>query len=41
LTILIMALVALLLPYVPILLARLRGEKPATGRLVFGEGRED
>jgi putative tricarboxylic transport membrane protein len=41
LTILIMALVALVLPYTPAILARLRGEKPTTGRLVFGEGRED
>ena len=31
----------LLLPYVPALLARLRGEKPTTNRLVFGEDRED
>jgi putative tricarboxylic transport membrane protein len=41
LTILIMALAALLLPYVPTIFARLRGEKATTGRLVFGEGRED
>jgi putative tricarboxylic transport membrane protein len=40
-TILLLAVAALLLPYIPALLARLRGEKPAAGRLVFGEGRED
>jgi putative tricarboxylic transport membrane protein len=41
LTILLLAAAALILPYVPALLARLRGQKPDTGRLVFGEGRED
>lgn len=41
LAILLLAVVALILPYLPILLARLRGEKPPAGRLVFGEGGED
>jgi putative tricarboxylic transport membrane protein len=40
-TLLLLALAALLLPYVPALLARLRGKRPQAGRLVFGEGRED
>jgi putative tricarboxylic transport membrane protein len=41
LTILLLAAVALVLPYLPPLIARLRGKHPASGRLVFGEGRED
>jgi putative tricarboxylic transport membrane protein len=41
LTILILALVALLLPYVPALLQRLRGERPEQARTVFGGGDED
>lgn len=41
LTLLLLAVVALVLPYIPAIIALLRGEKPATGRLVFGEGRED
>ncbi|HXF60378.1 MAG TPA: tripartite tricarboxylate transporter permease [Caldilineaceae bacterium] len=41
LTLLLLAVAALLAPYLPPLIARLRGEKPATGRLVFGEGHED
>lgn len=32
---------ALVLPYLPALIARLRGRKPAAGRVVFGEGEED
>jgi putative tricarboxylic transport membrane protein len=38
---LLLAVAALVLPYLPALLARLRGERPQAGRLVFGEGRED
>lgn len=41
LALLLMALVILILPYLPALLARLRGEQPRAGRLAFGEGRED
>jgi putative tricarboxylic transport membrane protein len=41
LSILLLAVVALLLPYAPATLARLRGQRPVSGRLVFGEGRED
>ena len=41
LTILLLALVALLLPYVPALLQRLRGERPEQARTVFGGGDED
>lgn len=41
LTILLLAFFALLLPYLPGWIARLRGRRPATGRLVFGEGNED
>ena len=39
--ILLLALVALILPYIPALLNRLRGEQPGQGRTVFGEGNED
>jgi putative tricarboxylic transport membrane protein len=38
---LLLALLALLLPFVPGLLARLRGRKAVPGRIVFGEGKED
>src|SRR5829696_2136932 len=41
LAILLLALVALLLPYLPALISRLRGERPENGRRVFGEGEED
>lgn len=41
LSILLLAVLALVLPYLPILWARLRGQQPKTGRLVFGEGGED
>lgn len=41
LALLLAALAALLLPYLPALIARLRGQPPTGGRLVFGEGRED
>src|ERR687893_1438517 len=41
LAILLLALVALLLPYLPALISRLRGERPESGRRVFGEGEED
>ena len=41
LTILLAALAALVLPYLPALIARLRGQHPEQGRLVFGEGKED
>jgi putative tricarboxylic transport membrane protein len=41
LTIFVLAFVALILPYLPSLLARLRGEKPSAGRVVFAEGNED
>ncbi|HEX2108767.1 MAG TPA: tripartite tricarboxylate transporter permease, partial [Rubrobacteraceae bacterium] len=41
LAILLLALVALLLPYLPTLISRLRGERPENGRRVFGEGEED
>jgi TctA family transporter len=41
LLILLLALVALLLPYVSVILQRLRGERPEQGRTVFGEGDED
>ena len=41
LAILLLALVALLLPYLPALISRLRGERPQSGRTVFGEGEED
>ncbi|HEX6289132.1 MAG TPA: hypothetical protein VFZ66_08065, partial [Herpetosiphonaceae bacterium] len=41
LIILLCAAAALLLPYLPALIARLRGQHPEHGRLVFGEGRED
>lgn len=41
LTILLLAAGAMLLPYAPILIARLRREQPPAGRIVFGEGRED
>jgi putative tricarboxylic transport membrane protein len=42
LAILLFALVALLLPYLPALVRRLRGERPAeSNRTVFGEGDED
>jgi putative tricarboxylic transport membrane protein len=40
-SILAVALLAVLLPYVPKLLALLRGQRPETGRLVLGEGGED
>lgn len=38
---LLLALVALGLPYLPKIWAWLRGEQPPVGRLVFGEGQED
>jgi putative tricarboxylic transport membrane protein len=41
LAILLLALVALLLPYLPTLISRLRGQRPESGRAVFGEGEED
>ena len=41
LVILLLALVALLLPYLPALAKRLRGERPESNRTVFGEGDED
>jgi putative tricarboxylic transport membrane protein len=41
LAILLVAALALVLPYAPRLLARLRGERPTEGRLVFGEGKDD
>jgi len=41
LAILLLAFVALLLPYLPALISRLRGERPESGRRVFGEGEED
>jgi putative tricarboxylic transport membrane protein len=41
LTILLLAACALILPYLPSLLARLRGQPAQSGRLVFGEGKED
>ena len=41
LAILLLALVPLVLPYLPALLKRLRGERPEQGRLIFGEGKED
>ncbi|MDQ3249127.1 MAG: tripartite tricarboxylate transporter permease, partial [Chloroflexota bacterium] len=41
LTILLLALFALILPYLPALLARLRGKRPQAGRLIFGEGKDD
>jgi putative tricarboxylic transport membrane protein len=36
-----LAFVALLLPYLPALISRLRGERPESGRRAFGEGEED
>jgi putative tricarboxylic transport membrane protein len=41
LAILLVALVAVLLPYLPALISRLRGERPDGTRTVFGEGEED
>jgi putative tricarboxylic transport membrane protein len=41
LTIFVLTALALVLPYSPILLAKLRGEPAPAGRLVFGEGSED
>ena len=41
LTIFVLTALALVLPYSPILLAKLRGEPAQAGRLVFGEGSED
>jgi putative tricarboxylic transport membrane protein len=41
LTLLLLTLVALLLPYLPNLIARVRGKHPHEGRLVFGSGNED
>jgi len=41
LTILLLALFALILPYLPGPIARLRGKRPQAGRLIFGEGKED
>jgi hypothetical protein len=41
LTILLLALVALVLPYLPALIKRLRGEPVEQGRLIFGKGDED
>ena len=41
LTILLLALVALLLPYLPALIKRLRGEPVEQGRSIFGKGDED
>jgi putative tricarboxylic transport membrane protein len=40
-SILLLAICALLLPYLPALWARLRGQTPAKTRMVFGEGKED
>lgn len=39
--ILLLALFALLLPYLPGWIARVRGQQPGDGRLIFGEGNED
>jgi putative tricarboxylic transport membrane protein len=41
LTILVLALVALVVPYLPVLVKRLRGERPDQGRMIFGGGEED
>ncbi|ABG06043.1 protein of unknown function DUF112, transmembrane [Rubrobacter xylanophilus DSM 9941] len=41
LALLLLALLALLLPYLPPLISRLRGGRPEQGRTVFGEGKED
>jgi putative tricarboxylic transport membrane protein len=41
LVILLMAFVTLLLPYLPALISRLRGERTEDARTVFGEGEED
>lgn len=41
LALLLIAAFALILPYLPALIARLRGQAPASGRMVFGEGEED
>jgi putative tricarboxylic transport membrane protein len=41
LALLLIAAFALTLPYLPALIARPRGQAPASGRMVFGEGEED
>jgi putative tricarboxylic transport membrane protein len=41
LAILVLALVALVVPYLPALVKRLRGERPDQGRMIFGGGDED
>src|SRR5829696_711206 len=41
LTLLLVSFAALLLPYLPGLIARIRGERPESGRTVFSEGEED
>jgi putative tricarboxylic transport membrane protein len=41
LVLLLLVLLALILPYLPLLLARLRGKQPHADRLNFGDGRED
>jgi putative tricarboxylic transport membrane protein len=41
LTIFLLAALALVLPYLPALLAKLRGKQAPVGRLVFGDGSED
>jgi putative tricarboxylic transport membrane protein len=40
-TLLLCAVLALLLPYLPQILALFRGKRPQSGRLVFGDGNED
>jgi putative tricarboxylic transport membrane protein len=39
--ILLLAVAAVVLPYIPALIARLRGQHPQSGRVIFGEGSED
>jgi putative tricarboxylic transport membrane protein len=39
--ILLLALAAVLLPYIPAFIARLRGQHPQSSRVIFGEGSED
>jgi hypothetical protein len=41
LSIFVLTALALVLPYLPVLLAKLRGEQAPMGRLVFGDGSED
>ena len=41
LSLMILAFIALILPYLPIVIARLRGKKPKGGRLILAEGKED